>query len=591
MDLGFPCTDVYSFDRVSDPSQVQGRGLKRQGLMAQDWCSRHGLELRDERRFADPGKSAFHGKHIREGSPLSRFMDMAERRLLGEHPVLLVEEVDRLTRLAPMDGLQNVLFRLINQGQVTIVTLADGSFYNAEVCNSGQIELIKLLLYVQAAHDYSKRLSRRQSDNWVGVREEMEQGIIKRKKQQAPSWVTWDKKSDQWVFNEKAAVVRRACELLRLHGYSRTAKILNDEGHSPLSKRSKNGWNASSLSTMIRNRHFIYGAVKIRPAGAWKPLERGPANQSIDLRTGKGQVRGGTNEPGELIRDVFPAILPEQEVNDLAVLINGRDKGNKHTGPYTSMHYIGRGITQCKCGGFMSTCVGGHPPKRLVRYVACRKRSSSEDCRRPYLPIESVLAVLLSRLTADQLAHLDGKANHGADGEKLKRELNESMAMEAKLHADIAQMKQNIQNAATLDPTLFATVAASVGEKIQDTEKELRDVRAATAAIRADLSKVDNPYEISLLEDVVNPLKVKLLTGESTLEERVQVNSALKQLGIGIHIDSDEMMFGLSLNGGEIDWQRMDVPGAYDLLGVEYSGVTYIDASTDSSVNIALKGK
>ena len=45
-----------------------------------------------------------------------------------------------------------------------------------------------------------------------------------------------------------------------------------------------------------------------------------------------------------------------------------------------------------------------------------------------------------------------------------------------------------------------------------------------------------------------------------------RANAALKQLGIGIHIDSEKMLLGLVIGDGEIDWQPIDFRAAYELL-------------------------
>ena len=57
-----------------------------------------------------------------------------------------------------------------------------------------------------------------------------------------------------------------------------------------------------------------------------------------------------------------------------------------------------------------------------------------------------------------------------------------------------------------------------------------------------------------------------MLNGTSTQEQRHQANAALKQLGIGIHIDSEKMLLGLVIGDGEIDWQPIDFRAAYELL-------------------------
>ena len=544
--------------------------------MAHEWCRKHGLVLADERRLSDPGRSAFHGKHLRQGSPLVRFMEMAERRLLGEHPVLLVEEVDRLTRLAPLDALEGVVLRLIQNG-VTLVTLSDESFYNRESMNSGLVDLMKLVLYVQAAHDYSKRLSRRQADNWEGVREKLAEGVITRKKHTAPCWVDWDAKAEQWVLNDTSKTVLRAMQLLKTKGYSQVAKQLNKEGYPPLTSRAKHGWNQSNLSSMIRNSHFIYGAARINKPDAWKPLSRDQNGIAIDERANKGVTRGASGHPGLIVKNVFPPILSEEEVNDVLYCIKGRHRTQTHYGPMSKLHYIGRGVTFCGCcGASMSTCVGGHPPDNLVRYVACRARGSSDRCRAPYIPMNALVKVVLSRLTAHQLGALTGVNDRTEKTIGIQKKLSEAMAQDEAHLRDIAKANDNLKAAMkSLKPELFATVAATIGEEIQTMESDRQDIQMSIARHRAELSRSQNPLGASALIDIINPLKNKLINGESTMEERAQANAAMKQLGLTLHVDTSKQVLGLAINGGEIDWQPIDMELAEQALKKEGYEVRY----------------
>ena len=575
VDLGFPATDIYSFDRVSTDQQAGGRGMKRQGSMAEQWCQRHGLTLRDERRLSDPGKSAFHGKHLRSGSPLSKFMDMAERQLLGEHPVLLVEEVDRLTRLAPLDALESVVLRLIQNG-VTLVTLSDDSFYNRESMNNGLVDLMKLVLYVQAAHDYSRKLSRRQEDNWVGVREKLKQGIVARKNQSSPSWLDWDDQSNSWKVNKKADTVIRAMHLLKSHGYAQVAKKLNDEGYPPLTSRSKNGWNPGSLSSMVRASHFIYGAAVMRKPGAWKPMKRDKNGLAVDPRFGKGVMRGSDNHPGEIVRNVFPALLSEEEVNDVLYCIKGRHRTQSHLGPFSKMHYIGRSITTCACcSGVMTTCVGGHPPHRLVRYVACRNRLGA-DCRAPYMPMRDLVAIVLSRMTAAQLGSLSGASDQTEKTIQLKKKLNDASAVDEKLVREIAQCNENLKEASiSLKSEMFATVAATLGEQIEELQQDRESVLHSISGLRSDLARTANPLSSSVLIDIISPLKNALINGTASMEQRAQANAAMKQLGLQIHVNTVKQEVGLSINDGEIDWQPIDMRAVEDALNDQGIAMSY----------------
>jgi hypothetical protein len=568
-DLGFKAGTIWSFERVSHILQAKGAGLARQGCDAQSWCDQYGLELADEHALSDPGKSAYHAKHMRKGGPLDRFLELADRRLLGPDPVLLLEAVDRVSRMTSRDALERVFLRLIN-ADVTIVTIEDNNFYNKQKCDEDGSALIMLVLKCQAAHEYSARLARRQRYNWEDVRKDLARGIVTRKNQNAPTWVSWDAKHERWELNEKAVPIARAMELLKNHGYSQTAKTLNTEGYKPM-RAAK--WTASNLASMIRSSHQIYGAVAIKPEGTWKPLERGSngelwdgSGKFYDSRAQKGVVRGGVNEPKEIIEGVFPPILPKKEVEEVVSIIAARNRTVNRPGPNTKMYWIGRGLTRCVCGGSMSTCIGGHPPNSLIRYIACRSRMSAEECRRPYLPMHDVLAVVLSRLNLGLLLQLSGKGDVEGDAVRLRSQIERMLLKKDQINTERLNIQESIGRAAEIGGDAFTSIFSALQQRVADKDREERTVDAELAELRAKLSRNENPLALEAIETIIEPLKDDLINGTSTQDQRHQANTALKQLGIGIHIDSEAMLLGLSIGEGEINWQPIDFSGAYRLL-------------------------
>ena len=148
-------------------------------------------------------------------------------------------------------------------------------------------------------------------------------------------------------------------------------------------------------------------------------------------------VRGGAKEPKEIVEGVFPPILPKKEVEEVVSIIAARNRTKNRPGPNTKMHWIGRGLTRCACGGSMSTCIGGHPPNALIRYIACRARdSSAKPCRRPYLPMDHVLAVVLSRLSLDSLLQLSGKGDAEGEAVRLRSQIDRLLLKKEQINTE-----------------------------------------------------------------------------------------------------------------------------------------------------------
>lgn len=562
-DLGFAVGRVYSFERVSSRLQTKGVGLERQSTSAQEWCDRHGLDLDDELRLSDPGRSAFHGEHLRSGGPLKTLIELAEAGKLGPDPVLLVEAVDRVSRLHPVRGLQQVFFALITAG-VTIVTLEDEVFYNMASTEHDASQVVMLALKCQAAYEYSKRLSRRQTFNWSKVRESLKDGQIVRPKQYCPSWCDYSE-TKGFVFNEKAPGVIKALELLRAHGYTAVAKMLNEQGYPPLKGSS---WTVGSLSALVKNSHQLYGAIKVRPRNAWKKLERDAMGRATDPRAQAGVVRGGAAEPGEVIEGLLPPLLSRQQVEEIRALVSARHRKGSHPGPNTQMHWIGRGLTRCVCGGSMTTCVGGHPPHHLIRYLACRARASSEVCRRPYLPMRDVAAVVLVRLSPEALAHLAGSSNGAEHAAALRLRLEQAASQEAALQ----QQLENVSEQLKLDARSGTGMAALLMEAYRDAATELEGVQQQLADLRAELTASSSPLPLETVEQVIEPLRAQLLRDESERDLRYRVNAALRQLGLRIVIDSEAMTMGLAIGEGELDWQPINFNAAWAALSQGLGG-------------------
>ena len=71
--------------------------MDRQSDAAKAWCKANGHELNESLRLDDAGISAFKNAHL--NGALWKFLRLAELGDLGDDPILLVEAIDRLSRL------------------------------------------------------------------------------------------------------------------------------------------------------------------------------------------------------------------------------------------------------------------------------------------------------------------------------------------------------------------------------------------------------------------------------------------------------------------------------------------------------------
>ena len=120
---------AFSYLRFSTPEQMKGDSYRRQTSMAEAYALEHGLHLDDQLTFNDLGVSAFRGKNAKAGK-LAEFLEAVDTGIVPSGSYLLIEALDRLTRLEPWDALD--VLRGVMRGGITVVTMNDRKAYNEE---------------------------------------------------------------------------------------------------------------------------------------------------------------------------------------------------------------------------------------------------------------------------------------------------------------------------------------------------------------------------------------------------------------------------------------------------------------------------
>lgn len=337
---------LYSYNRVSTSAQTAGSGLGRQGDAAESFAAERGLPLTT---FADPGRSAYRGGHTKRG-PLARFLTAAQSGSLGHEPMLLVEDVDRLSRQEPLDALEEVVFALIRAG-VEIVTLQDGATYSRETLREDAGRLVLLVLRVQAAHDYSRRLGARVAAAAARARDEGR-----------PSWG-----APAWLADERLAAA--ILQMFDLHetgsGSARIARMLNERGVS--TPRGKT-WSSASVRALM-SRPALYGCLVRRN--------------------------------GERVPDFYPVLIPEERW----LAAQGRRGRTKFIPTGRSSHFIGQGLCRCHhCGRAVGvhTSTSSGIARRRVRRLRC----ATPGCSSKSWPVDDANRFLLERLSGRALYEL-----------------------------------------------------------------------------------------------------------------------------------------------------------------------------------------
>ena len=138
--------------RYSTPEQAEGQSEQRQIQGAQRWCKEHGERL--VKIYKDLGISG--GKNSDDRKGLSALLSDLTSGSIPKY--LLIEDVDRLSRMLPLDSL-NLISKILDYG-VTIVSLRDSQTLTKDNWQSSQSFLILSLKTTLANEERQKRIFR-----------------------------------------------------------------------------------------------------------------------------------------------------------------------------------------------------------------------------------------------------------------------------------------------------------------------------------------------------------------------------------------------------------------------------------------------
>ena len=182
--LWTPGTPAYSYLLFSTPEQQNGDSFRRQSSMAASYAGRHGLELDEELTFHDLGRSAFRGQNLAEAGRLADFLEAVHSGLVARGSVLLVEQLDRISRQSARKALR-ALESIVDAG-VAVVTLNDERAYTATSLDEDPMDLLVAILTFMRANEESATKARRVKAAWEAKRQAASTTLLTKR---APSWL------------------------------------------------------------------------------------------------------------------------------------------------------------------------------------------------------------------------------------------------------------------------------------------------------------------------------------------------------------------------------------------------------------------
>ena len=302
-----PVAHLYS--RFSSREQAKGGSLERQAMMAESWSAKNGIPIKST--YSDHGVSAFDGSNI-EGE-LGVFLEAIKSGDVKSGDYLLIEALDRLTRLQPMQALD--LFRRVVDKGVKVVFMTTGRIIDGSSINALD-SIFTVIMDAHVANAASATKSRYGLAHWQKVRSK---GLAHHK---PPFWL--ERTESGWKpIPDKVKVVQEIFKKsIEGKGADAIAKDLRDQGipttYGP-------AWSGPVITRLLSGRRVL-GEFSY----TW---------------TQNGKVERTKIDP-----NFYPAIISEDTWELSRTKVEGRTV-EKINGPTERFYALGNSFAKCgKCG-------------------------------------------------------------------------------------------------------------------------------------------------------------------------------------------------------------------------------------------------
>lgn len=343
---------AFSYLRFSTPEQSKGDSFRRQFAMAQQWCLQNGYELDTSLTFHDLGISAFRGSNAETGK-LADFLEAVKVGLVPEGSVLLVEALDRLSRMVPRKAV-TVLTNIVDAG-IRVVTLSDGRMYTSESLDKDPTALLIAVVLFMRANEESETKARRLRAAWENKRAKASSKPLT---SLVPAWLQLNKVDNRFeIIPDRAALVQRIFTMSSSGiGMESIAETFNKEQIKPWGRASH--WHKSYISKILSNQAVL---------GTYTPHTNSTVNGRV-VRT-----------PLDPIHGYFPAVITEQLFKEVHAM-----KATKRTPKHrsnTGIKSLLASLAECPlCGSTMTRVMKGAGSKGGLPKLVCSKAKVGAGC-------------------------------------------------------------------------------------------------------------------------------------------------------------------------------------------------------------------
>ncbi|QOL48037.1 recombinase family protein [Massilia litorea] len=475
---------AFSYIRWSSAPQGKGHTEERQTDIAEEYAKAKGLVLDTTRNMRDAGVSGWSGRNISDGA-LGAFIKAIEAGDIAPGSFLLIEDIDRLSRLPVMDALA-VFQRIIGAG-ITIVTLRDKQEYSLERLKEDWTPLMPILFAMARGHGESERKSDLIGKAWRNKKLAAASEARTPIGDNAPMWLSYSPDKGYTLKEKWTPIIERMFQLyIDGHGLIAISHILNDEGV----RTSRGGiWGPSSLDRVLNNRSVI---------GEYQP------------RTRKGKVRENAGNP---IPRYYPPAIDEETFYRAQRVRESRNRTG--TSKQSKNFNLFQGIGQCRlCGSTLHSVSKGAPPKNHT-YLRCSS-AKKRVCKAGYIRLDAAEAVF-----REVLAKIESAKSlvHDASAELVRQQ--------SELRGRIDEHRQHLkQLVEVLQTNTSSTILGEV-------------VRRETAI--TDLTKQVDEISLALASNAITDKESFFASLDLvSYEGRNRANALLKELHITIRVATEK---------------------------------------------------
>ncbi|MBB1363024.1 recombinase family protein [Shewanella sp. SR44-4] len=368
---------AYSYIRYSSPQQASGDSFRRQLAATQAYCDKNGYELDTELSlYKELGISGFTG----DQEHLKRFIDDCETNKIKKGSLLIVENLDRLSRQAINIAMRQLLHLL---DFVDIYTTQDNKLYSHHNDKNSENQLLDImtsLIIMSRAYEESATKQKRLKAAWHNKRENIQS---KKLTTLIPHWLELNEDwTDFHIKHDKVEIIKYIYQkCIDGMGVTQLLRHLNeniDQFPTPTSKSSI--WARTSISRILTDRSIL---------GEYQPHQ--------GKHSGIGENK---RKPiGDVITDYYPQIIDEETFLKAQIARKSRVVGRGKSGRETFSNLF-RNILHCAvCAGKMEYVDKGDGSKG-GKYLTCSNAKRGGECTQnkhfKYLPTELMLLHLVT---------------------------------------------------------------------------------------------------------------------------------------------------------------------------------------------------